>query len=575
MADTNFSQFTASASPLATEYAVGYATAVSGGERRWQWSDIRTLILSSGAVTTVAGTAGQVLVNGGTAAASGAITLSLADLGGNPSASVGLTAVNGVATTYMRSDAAPALDVTIAPTWTGIHTFSNATASNSTSSGAVVIPSGGLGVGGAIFAGQYNAGGNTELPVNISYLTTRSAAHGGAGTAYGYYNADTAQSSVTTSYASFISDPRTQATSFTLTNMRHFVAQQGTIGIGSSITTQTGFYAVSSLTGATNNYGFRGNIGAGTGRYNLYMDGTAQNYLAGVTSIGTTPLSTTYLALGASTTSVSSLNVPHGSAPSSPVNGDVWTTTLGMYARINGSTVGPFGSAGSGNVTAAGTLTNNALVIGQGTTAVATTTTGTGVLTALGVNTGTAGAFVVNGGALGTPSSGALTSCTGLPASSLTAAVLAANITLGEGAGQIVLDAALSADGTYSGIIEAGTAGTTLAFGDLVYLQASDSRWELTDADADSTAGAVRIGICVVAAAGDGSATTILLWGKIRADAAFPTLTIGAPAYVSTTAGDIQTAQPSGTDDVIRIVGYGNTADELFFCPSNDYMTHT
>ena len=45
------------------------------------------------------------------------------------------------------------------------------------------------------------------------------------------------------------------------------------------------------------------------------------------------------------------------------------------------------------------------------------TTTGTGVVTALGVNTGTAGAFVVNGGVLGTPSSGTLTNATGLPLS--------------------------------------------------------------------------------------------------------------------------------------------------------------
>jgi hypothetical protein len=49
-----------------------------------------------------------------------------------------------------------------------------------------------------------------------------------------------------------------------------------------------------------------------------------------------------------------------------------------------------------------------------------TITTGTGVVTALGVNTGTAGAFVVNGGALGTPSSGtvgATTNLTGTDAS--------------------------------------------------------------------------------------------------------------------------------------------------------------
>jgi hypothetical protein len=63
-------------------------------------------------------------------------------------------------------------------------------------------------------------------------------------------------------------------------------------------------------------------------------------------------------------------------------------------------------------------LADNALMIGGGAgAAYETTTTGTGVLTALGVNVGSAGAFVVNGGALGTPSSGTLTNATGLPIS--------------------------------------------------------------------------------------------------------------------------------------------------------------
>lgn len=35
------------------------------------------------------------------------------------------------------------------------------------------------------------------------------------------------------------------------------------------------------------------------------------------------------------------LIIPHGSAPSSPIDGDVWTTTSGLYVRINGGTVGP------------------------------------------------------------------------------------------------------------------------------------------------------------------------------------------------------------------------------------------
>ena len=45
--------------------------------------------------------------------------------GANPTASVGLAAINGSATTFLRSDGAPALDVSISPTWSGTHTFSN------------------------------------------------------------------------------------------------------------------------------------------------------------------------------------------------------------------------------------------------------------------------------------------------------------------------------------------------------------------------------------------------------------------------------------------------------------------
>lgn len=133
----------------------------------------------------------------------------------------------------------------------------------------------------------------------------------------------------------------------------------------------------------------------------------------------------------------------------------------------------------------------------------------------------------------------------------------------------IDLDPSLSADGTYSGIAITGTAGTTLAFGDLIYLAVADSRWELADADAATTSDRM-LGICVLAAASDGSATKILLHGNIRADAAFPTLTVGAPVYVGETAGDVQTAIPTGADNVIRRVGYALTADSLYFCPSMD-----
>ena len=73
----------------------------------------------------------------------------------------------------------------------------------------------------------------------------------------------------------------------------------------------------------------------------------------------------------------------------------------------------PYFSSASTWATSAA-LTANALVIGGGAgVAPATTTTGTGVLTALGTNVGSAGAFVTFNGALGTPSSGTVTNLTG------------------------------------------------------------------------------------------------------------------------------------------------------------------
>ena len=89
------------------------------------------------------------------------------------------------------------------------------------------------------------------------------------------------------------------------------------------------------------------------------------------TLVGTTP------AAGAS--GYASFRLPHGTAPTTNItDGDVWTTTSGMYVRINGGTVGPLlASAGSvllsdiGNPTGAKTFTlldNNASSLSFGAT---------------------------------------------------------------------------------------------------------------------------------------------------------------------------------------------------------------
>lgn len=68
------------------------------------------------------------------------------------------------------------------------------------------------------------------------------------------------------------------------------------------------------------------------------------------------PTTTGKLTTAASTTGGAGFRLPHGAAPTSPVDGDLWTTSAGgLYARVNGSTVGPFGAGGgSGTVTSVG-----------------------------------------------------------------------------------------------------------------------------------------------------------------------------------------------------------------------------
>lgn len=89
-----------------------------------------------------------------------------------------------------------------------------------------------------------------------------------------------------------------------------------------------------------------------------------------------------------------------------PINGNITLSpNAGYYIDSTGVLTLP---NVNGNTIAAGTGT-------IATTSLAYITPGAGVATALAVNVGSAGAFVVLGGALGTPSSGVATNLTGLP----------------------------------------------------------------------------------------------------------------------------------------------------------------
>ena len=143
----------------------------------------------------------------------------------------------------------------------------------------------------------------------------------------------------------------TAASAFTLSALTHYSARANTFGAGSAVTTQIGFGVESSLTGATNNYGFYGNIASSANRWNLYMNGTAENYLAGNLKVG----ATTARGTTAGTNHVSLFN---GTAPAG-------TLTNGVTMYSASGDLNFMDSAGNGykvgyrNIPAVGTKTGS------------------------------------------------------------------------------------------------------------------------------------------------------------------------------------------------------------------------
>jgi hypothetical protein len=126
----------------------------------------------------------------------------------------------------------------------------------------------------------------------------------------------------------------------------------GTTAVAGKFTTlqSTGLATLSSLTTSS------ATITGGT------IDGTVIG--------GTTPAAGTFTSLNstsgkilttASAAGGANFRLPHGSAPTTPTNGDVWTTTGGVFAYINGSTTQLLSSIGTVSIAQGGTGQTTAL----------------------------------------------------------------------------------------------------------------------------------------------------------------------------------------------------------------------
>jgi hypothetical protein len=107
--------------------------------------------------------------------------------------------------------------------------------------------------------------------------------------------------------------------------------------------------------------------------------------------------------------------------------------------------------------------------------------------------------------------------------------------------------------------------GSSLTAGKIYYLNSSGT-WTETDADAIGTSD----GLLAIALGTTPGTHGMLLRGFFDATTYLSNFTSGLPVYLSSTAGAMDTAQPTGTDKVVRCVGYcTNTANVIYFNPES------
>jgi hypothetical protein len=191
------------------------------------------------------------------------------------------TKVSGTAATRLQIDTSGVVNVSSGATINGGAVFNETGADvdfrieSDTNANAFFLDgaTGSIGIGGTPFGGRKLDIAGT-LPESSGFTipySLRGTIPSTTANAYGYY-----------------SNPTTEAASFTITTLNHFFANPSPFGAGSTVSNQYGFHAGNTLTGATNNYGVYSNIASGSGRYNFFANGSADNYFAGNTGIGTT-----------------------------------------------------------------------------------------------------------------------------------------------------------------------------------------------------------------------------------------------------------------------------------------------
>ena len=301
--------------------------------------------------------------------------------------------------------------------------------------------------------------------------------------------------------------------------------------------------------------------GSVQGHTGLTFDGSTLS-VTGVTSA-------TSISLGgvAVTSSAAELNLVDGSSAGSVVNSKaVIYSGAGNVAATTASTTNEL-TVGTDLTVTGGDITLGAAADANHTSVAAVTESGTN----------TAGKNITIGGGLGTgnATSGDVLITVGIPTSSGTNAHTATTVIQATEAGTNTFWGGTASLGNDQGVGDIVTFGTEdagnspLAAGRLVYLH-TDGTWQYTDADAVATGGTQLLGIALGGAVSDG----ILIRGFFKTNSYVEgTWNEGIPCYISEAPSEIDFTAPSGSSDVVRVLGYAAASSGvIFFQPSSTHI---
>jgi hypothetical protein len=328
-----------------------------------------------------------------------------------------------------------------------------------------------------------------------------------------------------------------------------------TLYIKESGTGNTGWVAVAASSG--------GITGSGTtGLIPLFTGATAIGNSA-LTEGANDITSTKRIVTPATGTARSGFNLPPGTAPSAPVNGDAWTTSSGYFIRANGATVGPMigGTVlGGGRVpfaTASQTFSESAKFTWSNSTG-------------LTVNFASTGA---NNLTIGANAGLSLTSGTQNTILGAQSGFSWSNVSNNTAVGYDVLSNATGAGNTAVGAtaanaVTSSTGITTVGFNSLGATTGADNTALGTDAGQSNTSGTQNT--FVGRSANSSSAATLsnmVVVGYLATSSAADTVSLGASSSATST-GSIaigQGATGSGTDSVTIGKGSNGTGSSVSF----------